>query len=239
MRIIDLTLLGVCCAYRSGHESAQVVALLDTELQSCRPGNHGIRGSYIYQSGLKELSMVLEIPRFEFENDSLHRLSVIAHEYFHLFQISNLNANAALYSLPKWLVEGSAATFESLYIQNFYSENYFLMYQTSVDAEAIENPKVLENYDYREKNYSSSVFAILVLAKELQKKGYSEISAFKLILKEFTEKQPIEEDWESRFKVLFQFPVESFYHKLSTYAPNIASVLPSADLTIDAIFENK
>jgi len=34
MRIMELTLLGVCSAYRSDHESAQVAASVDTELRA-------------------------------------------------------------------------------------------------------------------------------------------------------------------------------------------------------------
>ena len=67
--------------------------------------------------------MVLEIPNDEFTWNSMHRFSVVAHEYFHVYQMSLskefYDGNIEL----KWLSEGTAASFESLYIQQFYSTN--------------------------------------------------------------------------------------------------------------------
>ena len=61
--------------------------------------------------------MVLEIPDDEFKYNSNHRFSVIAHEYFHVYQMSLskqfYDGNIEL----KWMSEGGAASFESIYIQ--------------------------------------------------------------------------------------------------------------------------
>ena len=69
--------------------------------------------------------MVLEIPSNEFKWNSMHRYSVICHEYYHAYQMS-LSKNFFDGNIElKWMSEGGAATFESLYIQQYYSFNYF------------------------------------------------------------------------------------------------------------------
>ena len=77
--------------------------------------------------------------------------------------------HSLIYNLPL-----HAASFESLYIQQFYGSNYFLEAQTSVHVSAINNPKIFETFDAsrdEDMNYSSSVFMALALTKELQKIG--------------------------------------------------------------------
>ena len=68
----------------------------------------------------KERYMVLEIPEDEFKYNQLHRYSVIAHEYFHVYQMSLSESFFDGDIELKWLSEGTAASFESIYIQQFY-----------------------------------------------------------------------------------------------------------------------
>ena len=79
--------------------------------------------------------MLLEINNNEFIYNQIHRYSVIAHEYFHVYQI-----NASIVEPPyfKYLMEGGAATFESLYIQQYYNINYFLDAQHYVSQLAVD-----------------------------------------------------------------------------------------------------
>jgi len=51
---------------------------------------------------------------------------------------------------------------------------------------------MFENYDSHDKdtNYSSSIFLVLVLVKELQLKGHSESKAFRLMCKDFMQANP-------------------------------------------------
>ena len=111
----------------------------------------------------------------------MHRYSVIDHEYFHVYQMS-LSKNFFDGNIElKWMSEGGAATFESLYIQQHYSYNYFKDAQDRVDISAINNPSIFEKFSTSssvDSNYSSSVFMFLVLVKELQKKGSTEPEAF-------------------------------------------------------------
>ena len=79
----------------------------------------------------------MEINNNEFLQDHIHRYSVIAHEYFHTYQMT-LNKHANKYDdhptsfKTKWLIEGSAASFESIYIQQHYNENYFYQLKTKL-----------------------------------------------------------------------------------------------------------
>ena len=94
------------------------------------PGIEG--GTYIGGSD-DGFYMVLEINQMEFEWNHMHRYSVIAHEYFHVYQLSinqpmnepNGGYNPNTFSI-KWLIEGAATIFESIYIQNNY--DYKLLY---------------------------------------------------------------------------------------------------------------
>lgn len=185
-----------------------------------------------------ELIMVLEIPAAEFKYDYMHRYSVIPHEYFHTYQLSISPSMSALGFDVKWLIEGSAATVESIYMQQHYGFNYFEDAQTYVDADAIGDPSMLERYDsYKfDINYSSSVFLTLVLARELQSLGYSEEESFYLIFQSFLEQEPTQESWMSVFESHFGMSVETFYASLSDYPLDTAAVLPSETLTMEAIF---
>ena len=207
------------------------------------PGIKG--GAYISlnNSDKKQKLFVVEISNHEFLQNHMHRYSVIAHEYFHTYQMAQ-NKHANKYDnhptsfKTKWLIEGSAASFESIYIQQHYSKNYFLSAQNQVNLEAIQNPSIFENYNSYKKdtNYSSSVFLVLVLAKELQLAGHTEDQSFRLILKDFMQGNPNKMTWKSVFQTTFNISVSDFYTKASKYQPSIRTVLPSSSLTLESIF---
>tara|TARA_B100000768_G_scaffold174371_1_gene184587 strand:- start:1182 stop:2063 length:882 start_codon:yes stop_codon:yes gene_type:complete len=185
--------------------------------------------------------MVLEIPWQEFEgNKSMHRYSVIDHEYFHVYQMS-LSKNFFDRNIElKWMSEGGAATFESLYIQQYYSFNYFKEDQNRVDIAVINTPNIFETYNAsksQDSNYSSSVFMVLALAKELQKNGSTESEAFKLILTDYWLKNPTDSNWKAKFLETFNISVDQFYTSLKGYTNNIETVLPSESLKLESIFK--
>ena len=136
----------------------------------------------------------------------------------------------------KWLIEGAAASFESLYIQQFYNNNYFLDAQTNVNNIVHSNPSELESYDSYEEDCCSSVFLTLVLAKELIKSGYSEEEAFRLIYKQLMLQKPTNQTWKTHFESVFNFTVDNFYDSVKTYTIDINSVLPSQNLKLEDIF---
>ena len=184
--------------------------------------------------------MVLEIPYQEFEGGkSLHRYSVIDHEYFHVYQMS-LSKNFFDGNIElKWMSEGAAATFESLYIQQYYATNYFKEAQNQVDILAINTPSIFEKYNTskeQDRNYSSSVFMFLALTKELQKSGINEIEAFKLVFKDFWVKNPTNGNWKIKFNETFSITADQFYSNLGSYTNDISTVLPSETLKLESIF---
>tara|TARA_Y100000992_G_scaffold174014_1_gene117321 strand:+ start:811 stop:1674 length:864 start_codon:yes stop_codon:yes gene_type:complete len=187
----------------------------------------------------KERYMVLEIPEDEFKYNQLHRYSVIAHEYFHVYQMSLSESFFDGDIELKWLSEGTAASFESIYIQQFYQSNYFLEAQTQVHNSVINNPIIFEKFNSSKDediNYASSVFMALALTKELQKIGRTENEAFRLIYKDFWELNPTDNNWKNKFEELFNITVEQFYNSLENYTNDISSVTPSESLKIENIF---
>ena len=212
-------------------------------------------GSYIggdWSTG--DMRMVLEMPNAGFEHSSLHQYAVIAHEYFHLRQLS-INSSMATNAFNiKWLTEGSAAVFESVYTDQYYSpsdQTYFEAF-TPVDFLADGDPAVLESYDSRDErvedvNGSSSVFLVLALVKELMKSGYSEADAFKRVLADFPAQNPTDSNWKSVFESQFGFSVDDFYNVVKTSSDyrqlpvtagvDVNKVRPSRSLTVQSIFD--
>lgn len=171
----------------------------------------------------------------------MHRFSVVAHEYFHVYQMS-LSQNFFEGDIElKWMSEGGAATFESLYIQYYYNSNYFLEAQTEIDPSVKSNPSIYEKYNSSsdvDMNYASSVFMFLVLSKELQKANYTEEESFRLILKDFWETNPTDGNWKNKFEEVFNINVDDFYNLINNYNTDITEVMPSEDINLNNIFKN-
>ena len=226
-------------SYKNYFNSLTVYAWNDN-IDDPYPGIQG--GSYV-GGGNGLPIMVLEIPNSEFTYDHIHRYSVIAHEYFHVYQRSLSEPMNQYDNDPngidiKWLIEGAAASFESIYIRNYYNYNYFSA-QSHVDIMVTTDPSVFESYDSNDMdiNYSSSVFMTLVLAKELIKLNYSEEDAFKLIYKDFMLVEATNLNWETTFESVFNITVSEYYESVKTYPVDIYEVLPSDSLTIEQIFD--
>ena len=162
-------------------------------------------------------------------NNYLHKYTVVAHESYHVYQRSFTDVSSM------WLTEGAAATFESLYSQEFLGEDYWYA-QRKVNLTYISNPEILEKDDTMDSNYSSSVFMILILASELQKQGISETEAFKLILKDFWEREP-GINWKPVFEELFKMSVERFYEIVSDYQADLAGASLADDVKDQIIRE--
>ena len=113
--------------------------------------------------------MVLEIPENEFKYDSLHRYSVIVHEYFHIYQIGLSKDRMD----PKWLNEGGAKVLEEMFVQQYYGrsslEGDFERAELWSD-EVFANPKLYEKFEtsssetsdgWMDMNYAGSAFIFL------------------------------------------------------------------------------
>ena len=190
--------------------------------------------------------MVLEIPSDEFTNNSMHRYSVIAHEYFHFYQMSlsesfaapsdgtNPNAFDVL-----WLAEGTAASFESLFIQQYYGVNYFEEGQAwGVSETVVNSPESYESRNVQDMNYSNSVFMILALIKELEKVGFSTEKAFQSVYKTFWESNPNNTNWKNIFEEVFTISVDSFYTMLESYTADMSLIYPSSSITLQDIIND-
>ena len=196
----------------------------------------GIEGGSYLSGSPEGLILVLEIPELEFTFNSMHQYSVIAHEYFHVYQLS-LNESMRNNNFDiMWLIEGAAATFESLYIQDFYDYNYFVDAQNNISNLVHSEGNIFETYNTMDINYSSSVFMTLVLAQELIIKGHSEEEAFRMILKDFMELSASNQNWHIIFEELFNFTVADFYDILVSYPLDINQLVPSASLSLEQIF---
>ena len=211
------------------------------------PNGNTMQGASISGNGT-DFWMVLEIPNDEFTNNSSHRYSVIAHEYFHVYQHSMSPAfsvgSDGEFNNPnamdvKWLIEGSAATFESLYIQENYGINYFEEGQAwGVEADVTSNPASYEYYSKQDNNYANSVFMVLALVKELESIGFSTEKAFQSIFKVYWEQDPKNSDWKTKFEETFTIDVDTFYSKLSNYSTDMSLIYPSSSITVQNIIDD-
>lgn len=185
--------------------------------------------------------MVLNIDDDEAENvgfaPNFHGYSVILHEFFHIYQNNESNIEIPY---VKYLLEGGAATLESLWIQQTFGYNYFYDQNQHNAQMAIESPELYETWtDAEDRNYSNSVFIFLALVKEIQlRNNIDEISAFKKVYVDWWSYEGEELTKEEQFELIFGFSMESFYASLSNYSPEIQSVLPSETITLEEIFED-
>ena len=205
------------------------------------PGVMG--GSYIGgEDGDKNMKrFVMEIINQDITNNSFHRYSVIVHEYFHCYQQSlNINMNKRSHRFDtKWLIEGPAAVVEGMYIKEYYGDNYTAEKQNYVHSDVFTSPAKLESYDSNDidTNYSSSIFLVLVLARELQNSGLTEAKSFQLILRDYMAAHPNKDTWKTLFTETFNMTLDEFYAKLPNYnGQKNADVLPTATLKLEDIF---
>ena len=215
----------------------------------------GAGGASISGSDSLGLHMILEIPESEFTNNYLHRYSVIAHEYFHIYQIG-LSDDIMK---PTWMIEGGAKVVEELYAQQYYGQSEFDSGLFPVSATVLGNPAAFEKYDRdgglvgssADINYNSSAFMVLVLVDMLKRRGISEARAFEMVLDDFVAELPDHANWRDAFQAVFSMNVQDFYSSLgsgpypSTGATDdwyegpvidVGAVLPSKSLTLNAIF---
>jgi hypothetical protein len=213
----------------------------------------GMEGTSISGDGT-DTWMILEIYQDEFEYDNLHRFSVIAHEYWHVYQRGAWMADSPPLgdSWPVWMWEGGAQVVEELYVAEHYDKSNFDNNLFPVIATGLSNPSDFELYDRDggaaggELDLNTSAFIVLAFAKELQNtQGISEAQAFRLILS-----APAKPSSATPFLDVFGVTSEDFYTSLSQY-PSVESgedwfegdvvdasdVMPSRDLTLAEILE--
>lgn len=197
--------------------------------------------------------MVLEINADEFRYDSLHRYAVIAHEYFHVFQI----ARSGDLMMPVWLVEGGAKVFEELFTQTYYGQSEFDYGLFPVTANGLENPAVFEDYVDIEgdQNYNFSSFMVLALIQELiSQRNISEEEAMKLVLSDYWSNLQGRSDWRMVFSETFALEPDDLYGLIQNYqseaspesyysgdvvsGEQVIGLMPSRELTLEDVAPN-
>lgn len=210
------------------------------------PEKKGMSGASISGDG-RTRWMVLEIPENELKYDSLHRYSVIAHEYFHIYQIGLSKDRMT----PKWLVEGGAKVLEEMFVQQYYGSSSLegdLKRKSPKlwSDDVFKNAHLYEKYETSSKetsagwmdmNYAGSAFMLLALTNELQKEGMTEHKAFELVFRDFWIEQSKQTNWKAAFQQTFKISANDFYARLSEYTrSDVRKILPSRSLTIQKIF---
>ena len=196
-------------------------------------------------------SVLLGIENEEVENigvgDNFHGYSVIVHEIYHVYQSNQSNLeeppSSGLIPYLRYILEGGAATLESLWIQQTFDYNYFYDQNQHDAQQAIESPELFEdphNDLAIDDNYSNSIFLFLALVKEIQSKNnIDEISAFKKVYVDWWSHEGERLTKEEQFELIFGFSIQSFYDSLKNYSPEIQSVLPSETITLEEIFQGE
>ena len=212
------------------------------------PGVSG--GSYISGGGLDEehsIRFVTEIQKSDIDSGYQQPYAVIVHEYFHTYQ-KTLNSHMnkaddhATSFKTKWLVEGAAVAVEGIYIKQNYGYDYIATDTNDVSSEVYTTPELYEDHNSSvdDRNYSSSVFLVLVLATELQILGHTEIEAFRLILRDYMAASPNKLTWKTKFHETFGMTVDDFYAKVKTTYRGSTNVnlVPTDALKLEEIFSN-
>ena len=209
------------------------------------PGVEGGKYISVEDGDVTLKRFVMEINNQEFTYNSFHRYSVIVHEYFHCYQLSlNIhmnkpNADPTSFD-TKWMMEGPAAVVEGMYTKEYYGDNYTAEEQNDVHSDVFTSPAKFESHDTSrdiDTNYSSSIFLVLVLARELQNSGLTEAKSFQLILRDYMAAHPNKDTWKTLFTETFNMTLDEFYARLPNYnGQKNADVLPTATLKLEDIF---
>ena len=205
---------------------------------------NNMKGSCICGDGSTRW-MQIEIPSKELAKKYIHRYSVIAHEYFHVYQISLSENKLSDRDSPKWLTEGGAKVFEEMYVKQYYGKDSLkndLSRKEMWSKKVLKEPSLYEKHETSNKrgmdgNYTGSAFMVLVLVNELEKNNISEQQAFQLVFRDFWIERAKHRKWEKAFEQTFGMSHDEFYERLSMYKrKDFKKILPSKTLKIQDIF---
>ena len=144
-----------------------------------------------------------------------------------------------------WLIEGQAATVESLYLKEFIKDTGYIMNflnknNTSFD-EGIQNVESYESYN----GFNSvigqygdiTIFMNLSLAKILQEQGNSEKESFKIIFEDYWKTDPNDSNWKIKFEEVFGISTSEFYQRLNEFKTNPENLVP--EISLSEIFDKE
>tara|TARA_Y100000817_G_scaffold314608_1_gene314123 strand:- start:1528 stop:2730 length:1203 start_codon:yes stop_codon:yes gene_type:complete len=170
-------------------------------------------------NGGKVVALVLEVPRSEQPtnerpNGDPHRVAVIAHEYFHIWQVYVNPPPRGPRSMKwwMWIWEGAAALFESMYLNDYHNNpNYYKNSQNPNITGVFNNKEV---YNSKSVNYGDETTMVLYLSYLVGNKDSG--GGFQKIL-DFFKKNPSIDTWKAVFNEVFDMTVETFYGNINTF----------------------
>ena len=188
-----------------------------------------------------KLVMSLQLQEGDFDEGANFKYALLAHEFFHVYQIYlSKGFDQGVF----WLIEGQAATVESLYLKEFINDSGYIMNflnknYTSFD-EGIQNVESYESYN----GFNSvigqygdiTIFMNLSLAKILQEQGNSEKESFKIIFEDYWKTDPNESNWKIKFNEVFGISISNFYQRLNDFKTNPENLVP--EISLSDIFLN-
>ena len=189
-----------------------------------------------------KLVMSLQLQESDFNEGANFKYALLAHEFFHVYQMYlSKGFDQGIF----WLIEGQAATVESLYLKEFINDSNYIMNflnknNTSFD-EGIQNVESYESYN----GFNSvigqygdiTIFMNLSLAKILQEQGNSEKESFKIIFEDYWKTDPNELDWKTKFEEVFGITISEFYQRLNQFKTNPENLVP--EISLSEIFEKE
>jgi hypothetical protein len=189
-----------------GEFDIDIVAWPSSDEAPLLDGKRVERGQYVSgrrdENGQDRILMVLEVDLNELERGHAHMLSVIAHEYFHVYQrLQNPSLNGGF--RIKWLIEGSAAVFESMYLNDFEQVPDYAKTAQLKHAKSRDFGVRMEKYENQEVNYGTSTAMVLLLCREF---GFQRMIVF-------WKRQPTGENWKQIFEDVFEISASRFYEK--------------------------
>ena len=189
-----------------------------------------------------KLVMSLQLQEGDFNEGANFKYALLAHEFFHVYQIYlSKGFDQGVF----WLIEGQAATVESLYLKEFINDSGYIMNflnknDTSFD-EGIQNVESYESYN----GFNSvigqygdiTIFMNLSLAKILQDQGNSEKESFKIIFEDYWKTDPNDSNWKIKFEEVFGISTSDFYQRLNEFKTNPENLVP--EISLSEIFEKE
>ncbi|MGB1805629.1 MAG: hypothetical protein ACPHL7_00045 [Flavobacteriaceae bacterium] len=185
------------------------------------------------------LVMSLEMSEeYDFVEGNNFKYALLAHEFFHVFQISK---SQGFDQSVFWMIEGQAATIESLYMKEYINDSNYMLNFLNQDSleDGIQNVEEYESYEGFVKSLplygDISVFMNLALAKVLQEEGNTEKESFLMIFENYWESDPNEANWKIKFEQIFGITTSEFYQRLNDFKTNPEVLVP--EISLSEIFE--
>lgn len=171
---------------------------------------------------------------YDFNDGNNFKYALLAHEFFHVYQIfKSQGFDQSIF----WLIEGQAATIESLYMKEYINDSNYMLNFLNQPAfeEGIQNVQEYESYEGFFSAFPEygdiSVFMNLALAKILQEQGNDEKQSFLMIFERYWESDPNNVNWKNKFEEVFGLTVSEFYLRLEDFQSNPEALVPAISLS--------